>query len=543
MTLSVNGREVEFCLDTGADVTVLTYSTFLSLKTQISNSSTILMGANGRELEVCGEVYLKIKGKRRATHCNAYVVKGASRNLLGADQILDLGLLAIVNSVCEQAFDPLLEYPKLFTGLGIMPYEFKIALRDNTKPLHLFSPRTIAAGLREKAKAEIDNMLLMNVIERVERPTDWCSGLTIAPKPNGAIRMCIDLTALNKGVRRETYPMPRVSEMLSRLAEGRIFSKLDANSGFWQVKLDPKARLMTTFITPWGRYCFKRMPFGISSAPEFFQRSMEKILEGLEGVVCLMDDVLVFAKDQNTHWQRLRAVLSRIYNAGMTLRKDKCEFGCQSVRFLGHIVSGEGVKPDPSKVQAIVDMNPPTSKKDARRFMGMVNYLSKFSKRLSEFSVPIYAISGQKSAWFWGISQQLSFDQIKKELINSPILCAFDLDRKHRVSADSSQYAIGAVMLQLNNREQWQPVEYASRKLTDVETRYAMVEKEALAVTWACEKFDYYLVGRQFEIETDHKPLVAILGDKDLSSLPLRVQRFKMRMMRYGYTIFHTPGT
>ena len=355
--------------------------------------------------------------------------------------------------------------------------------------------------------------------------------------------MCVDLTALNKGFMRETYPLPRISEMLSRLSEGKIFSKLDANSGFWQVKLDPKCKLMTTFITPWRRFCFKRMPFGISSAPEFFQRGMEKILEGLEGVVCLMDDVLVYADDVETHWERLRTVLNKISESGMTLRKDKCVFASKTVKFLGHIVSGDGIKPDPEKVKAIVEMSPPTNKKEARRFMGMVNYLSKFSKKLSGFCVPIYAVSGQKSVWHWGDSQKLAFENIKTELTKSPILCTFDLNRKHRVSADSSQYALGAMLLQQNNEGQWQPVEYASRKLSKTETRYAMVEKEALAITRACEKFDYYLVGRQFEIETDHKPLVPILGDKDLSSLPLRVQRFKMRMMRYCYTIFHTPGT
>ena len=419
---------------------------------------------------------------------------------------------------------------------------FSISLKPDTVPLNLYDPRSIAAGWRDKAKEELNKMLSLGVIEEVDEPTEWCSGLTIAPKPNGAIRMCVDLTALNKGVKRAVYPLPKVSKMLSKLAKGRIFSKLDANSGFWQVKLDPSSKHLTTFITPWGRYCFKRMPFGISSAPEFFQRCMERILQGLKGVICLMDDVLVYASDHNDHWDRLKAVLSRIANSGMTLRRDKCEFGVQSVRFLGHVVSGNGIKPDPEKVKAIAEMNPPTSKTEAKRFMGMVNYLSKFSSNISELCVPIFAVTGQKSEWYWGAMQQQSFDLIKAELSNTPVLCAFDLSRKHRVSADSSKHALGAVLLQFNCRGDWQPVEYASRKLTEAETRYAMVEKEALAVTWACEKFDYYLVGREFEIETDHKPLVSILGEKDLSRLPLRVQRFKLRMMRYGYTIFHTPG-
>ena len=461
---------------------------------------------------------------------------------MGMTELRQLNLLAVINAMSSNEFDPIKVFNKVFKGLGTMPGIFTIELVEDAKPVRLMSPRPIAAGLREQAKAEIDNMLANGVIKQIEQPTDWCSGLTIAPKPNGKIRMCIDLTNLNKCVKREVYPLPRISDMLSKLAEGTLFSKLDANSGFWQVKLDPRCKLLTTFVTPWGRYCFNRMPFGITSAPEFYQRTMEKILDGLDGVICLMDDILVYGQDANEHWTRLRSVLERIEKSGMTLRKEKCEFACTEVKFLGHIVSGRGFKPDPDKVKAINDMKPPTSKTEARRFTGMVNYLMKFSSKLAGLCAPIYAVSGSKSEWFWGPDQKEAFEMVKEEITKSPVLCKFDLRAKHRVSADSSKSALGAVLLQLNEKSEWQPVEFASRKMTEAETRYAMVEKEALAVTWACEKFDYYLVGRKFEIETDHKPLIPILGEKDLSKLPVRVQRFKLRLMRYNYDIFHTPG-
>jgi hypothetical protein len=452
--------------------------------------------------------------------------------------------LAVVNSlqVENSKFDPCKVFPKLFAGLGVMPDVFKIELKAGLEPYRLCAPRPIAAGLREQAKAELDRMLELNVIQPVEQPTDWCSGLTIAPKPNGKIRMCIDLTRLNAGVKRELYPLPKVSDTLSRLAKGRVFSKIDANSGFWQVILEPESRLLTTFITPWGRFCFNRMPFGISSAPEFYQRSMEKILHGLEGVVCMIDDVLVYGANADEHWLRLRKVLERIAASGMTLKKEKCEFGLPEVKFLGHVVSSEGVKLDPDKVKAICGMSPPTNKTEARRLMGMVNYLNKFGKNLAELSVPIYKITGARSEWFWGPDQQDAFGKIKLALSNAPILCAFDVNSRHRVSSDASKNAIGAVLLQVNSKGDWQPVEYASRKMTDAECRYAMIEKEALGIAWACEKFDYYLVGRKFEVETDHKPLISLLGEKDLSQLPVRVQRFKMRLMRYDFSIFHTPG-
>ena len=474
----------------------------------------------------------------------ASIIKNATRNLLGIVEIRGLNLLAVVNSIQpnKKAFDPYKDFPVLFEGLGTMPDVYKIVMKSDVKPYKIRTPRSIAIGLREKARSELRKMVELKVIEPVEQPTEWCSGLTIVPKPNGAIRMCVDLTMLNRGVEREFYPLPRVSDMLSQLSTGRLFSKLDANSGFWQIMLDPESRALTTFLTPWGRFQFRRLPFGLSSAPEIFQRSMEKILFGLEGVICMMDDVLVFGRDAKEHWIRLRLVLEKIEKSGMTLKKEKCEFGVTEVKFLGHIVCLAGVKLDPDKAKTIMEIMPPSCKREAKRFLGMVNYLNKFSSRLAELCSPIYETTSS-TPFYWGIDQQSAFEEIKKELSSAPVLCAFDVTRRHRVSADSSRIALGAVLLQFTEDQYWQPVEYASRKLLPAEKNYAMIELEALGITWACEKFDFYLVGRKFEIETDHKPLISLLGEKDLSQLPLRVQRFKMRLMRYDFEISHTPGS
>ena len=188
-------------------------------------------------------------------------------------------------------------------------------------------------------------------------------------------------------------------------------------------------------------------------------------------------------------------MLERIERSGMTLKKEKCEFGKSEIKFLGHVISSTGIKPDPEKIKAILEILPPTSKTEARRFTGMINYLSKFSNKIAELCAPIYAISGTRSVWMWDKVQQEAFEKIKLELSKAPVLCTFDMSKKHRVSADASKNAIGAVLLQIDSNGFGRPVEYASRKMTDTEERYAMIEKEALALTWACEKFDYYLVG------------------------------------------------
>ena len=541
--LGVNGKELDFTLDTGSQVTIITEQSSRDLKLDLVKPSKYLVGADGTQLNVIGESEVELSNKNKSVDCLASIMRGSRRNLLGIVEIHGLHLLHVVNSLacCFFVFDPFTEFAELFQGLGTMPDIFSIALKPDTKPYKIFSPRPIPIGLRDQAKQEINKMLELNVIRPVDVPTEWCFGLTIAFKADGKIRMCVDLTMLNRGVQRELYPLPRVSDMLSQLSTGQLFTKLDANSGFWQIILEEESQLLTTFLTPWGRFCYNRMPFGISSAPEFFQKSMEKILHGLEGVICMMDDILIFGKNSKEHWKRVRLALERIRDSGMTLKKEKCQFGMTEVKFLGHLVSVQGIKPDPDKVTAIMALTPPTCKREARSLMGMVNYLNKFSKKLAEISGPIYAVTGA-SDFVWGPDQDAAFLLIKHEISKAPVLCAFNVHCKHRVSADSSRQALGAVLLQLNADDEWQPVEFASRKLTDAETRYAMIELEALGITWACEKFDFYLVGRVFEVETDHKPLITLLGEKDLSLLPLRVQRFKMRLMRYQFQIFHTPG-
>ena len=448
--MKVNDKAVEFTFDTGAEVTVITEKASKVLGLELTEPAKCLTGADGSDLNVTGMSTVCIKSTYMSVNAIVYVLKGARRNLLGLPEIKSLNLLAVINELCVREFDPLKTFPKIFKGLGTMPGVFKINLKQDAVPKSLYSPRVIAAGLKDKAREEIYGMLADKIIEPVEEPTEWCLGLTIAPKQGGKIRMCVDLTNLNRSVEREVYPLPRVNEMLSQLSEGRMFSKLDANSGFWQVRLDPDSKLLTTFITPWGRFCFKRMPFGLSSAPEFFQRAMEKILMDLKGVICLMDEVLVFGKDADEHWQRLYEVLKRIENSGMTLKKEKCEFGRSEIKFLGHVISGVGVKPDPEKVRAILEILPPTTKTEAKRFTGMINYLSKFSSKISELCAPIYAVSGSRSIWMWDRVQQEAFEKIKLELSKAPVLCTFDLNKRHRVSVDASKNAIGAVLLQLD---------------------------------------------------------------------------------------------
>ena len=231
----------------------------------------------------------------------------------------------------------------------------------------------------------------------------------------GSEEECVDLKPLNESVLREVHPLPKVDETLAQLTGARVFSKLDANSGFWQIPLAKPSRLLTTFITPTGRYCFNKLPFGISSAPEHFQKRMSAILSGLNGVVCQMDDVLVFGKDKSEHDARLTAVLKFIESAGVTLNPEKCDFGQNRLKFLGHI-DEKGITADPDKIAAIREKQTPASVPELRRFMGMANQMGKFSPNLANLTQPLRELLSKKHTWVWGDSQDQAFKSVKDEL-------------------------------------------------------------------------------------------------------------------------------
>lgn len=243
-------------------------------------------------------------------------MKGLRTNLLGLPAITALNLVARLNSVEDYRAKVLAAYPDVFTGLGNLGEPYQIELKPDAKPYAIHTPRRVPYPLRDKVKKELERMEAIGVISKVEKPTPWCAGMVAVLKKSGDVRICVDLKPLNESVLREIHPLPKVDDVLAQLSGATVFSKLDANSGFWQIPLDSSSRHLTTFLTPFGRYHFNKLPFGISSAPEHFQKRMEKMLAGLEGVVCLMDDVLVFSQNVRGHDARLDAVLRRIQSSG-----------------------------------------------------------------------------------------------------------------------------------------------------------------------------------------------------------------------------------
>ena len=522
----MSGTPMELQIDTGAEVMVITEKAWRSMGAPpVTSSDRTLRGPASHELTALGKFEAEMSARRKKVVEDIYIVKCLHRCLLGRLAIEKLELLAVntIAQVKSTTESPEKAFPELFEGLGRMNGVYQIQLQNDSKPFALSTPRRVAIPLLKAVEKELKRMEELGVIKKVEEPTEWCAGMVVVPKDNGKVRICVDLTNLNKSVKRERHPLPAVDQILAQLTGAQVFSTLDANSGFWQIPLDSHSAKLTTFITPFGRFCFHRLVFGITSAPEHFQRRMSGMLEGIPGVLCMMDDVLVHGKTQKDHDERLTLVLSRLQAAGVTLNQEKCKFSQTSVRFLGHVVDHTGIQPDPEKIAAITHVRTPKNVGDIRRFLGMINQLSKFSPNLAEETQPLRELLSKERAWVWGEPQELAFRRLKKILMNAPVSPILTATEKQSSPQMLRLTGWEQSCSRSNRNGEFQPVAYISRSMTPTEQRYVQIEKEALAFTWACERLSDYVMGLTFHVQTDHKPLVPLFTTKHLEELPLWV--------------------
>ena len=468
-------------------------------------------------------------------------------SLLGDKSCEDLGLVkrvyrinTAVNELNDSVDAIVKNYAEVFRGLGSLPFTYKIQLKENAQPV-VHAARRVPAPLKTRLKKELDRMTTMGVIKKIEEPTDWVNSMVCVKKKNGDLRLCMDPQDLNDNVKREHYQIPKREEIIREMAGARYFSKLDASQGFWQLKLDECSTKYCTFNTPFGRYCFLRLPFGIISASEIFHRAVEHIIEGLEGVRSYVDDIVVWGSTIQEHNERLTQVMERVQKYGLKLNKNKCQFGVQEIVFLGDKLSAQGVEPDQEKICAIQSMPRPTEKADVRRIMGMLNFIAKFIPNLSVKTSCMRELLHEDNLFEWTNRHEREWENLKQTLTTAPVLTFFDPSKKIKVSTDASKDGIGGVLLQAEG-EHWKPVAYASRTMTETECRYAQIEKECLGLVFGLEKFHSYIYGLPtFTVETDHRPLVSIIK-KNLNDMSPRIQRLMMKMLRYDFELVYTPG-
>ena len=250
-----------------------------------------------------------------------------------------------------------------------------------------------------------------------------------------------------------------------------------------------------------------------------------------------MDDILIIGRDQAEHDKQLKQVLDRLVERKLTLNLEKCLFSQSRLQYLGQIIDSDGIRKDPSKVKAITDMAEPQNIADLRRFLGLVNHLMKFCPNLAEKTKPLRDLLKKERAWVWGKAQQEAFQQLKADMASNQVLALYDPEKETMVSSDASSFGLGAVLVQKQPSGEMRPVAYASRSMTETERHYAQIEKEALAITWALEDWAEFLIGMRFKVETDHKPLIPLFSTKLIDELPVPIQRFRMRLMRFDFAI------
>ena len=377
-----------------------------------------------------------------------------------------------------------------------------------------------------------------DLIEKVEGPTPWVSPILTVPKDSGDIRICVDMRAPNQAIKRTRHITPTIEDLTNALNGATVFSKLDLNSAYHQLELDETSRSMTTFSTHIGLRRYKRLIFGANCSAEIFQDALATALGGLRGVMNVWDDIIVYGNTPEEHTQNLRATRNRIREVGLTLNKKKCKFNQESIKFFGHIFSKEGIQADPSKVEAIMKMPAPEDATAVRSFLGMTNYLSRFLPNYADLTAPLRKLTKQDQKFKWQKVQEEAFQQIKAHLAgtDSRVMTYFDPKKRTAVTTDASPVGISAIL-----EQEGKVISYASRSLTEVEGRYSQTEREALAIVWACEYFNVYLYGAEFNLITDHKPLEIILNNPK-SKPPARIARWSIRLAQYKYKVIYKPG-
>jgi hypothetical protein len=380
-------------------------------------------------------------------------------------------------------------------------------------------------------KEEIDRMVKLGVMRKVNR-SEWGSPAFTIWKKDGTLRSIADFRELNKRIKRKPFPIPRIQDILQKLEGFMYATSLDLNMGYYHIELTPTASSYCTVVFPWGKYEYLRLPMGLCNSPDIFQEKMGDLVAGLEFARAYIDDLLVISSGSLAdHLEKLEEILKRLQQAGLKVNSSKSFFAREELEYLGYWITQEGVKPLSKKVEAINNLKTPTTRKQVRSFVGMINYYRDMWIRRSEVLAPLTALTSKNAKWQWTEIEQNAFNTMKRILARETLLSYPDFNKPFHIHTDASKIQLGAVISQ-NDK----PIAFYSRKLKPAQTRYTTTERELLSIVEVLKEFRTILLGQELIVHTDH----ANLTFKNLTSE--RVMRWRLYIEEYSPQLTYIKG-
>lgn len=549
--ITVNGRTLAMEIDTGAAVSLMSRDNFQKffkgqITPQLHNTKDILKTYTGEQINIDGTVYVQVSDSGNEIALPLMIVPGNGPTLLGRNWLHAVKIKWDINFCATVSVETILKkYPLVFadSNTPVKNIKASIYVKDNAIPAY-FKARQTPYALLPKVDEEIDRLLKDDIIESVQN-SEWAAPCVPVVKSDGSVRLCGDYkVTVNKYADIDGHPIPRINDLYAKLGGGKSFSRLDMKHAYEQLLLEPDSRKYVTINTHRGLFTYKRLPYGVSSAPSIFQRVMDSMFRGMANVLVYLDDILITGPTDEEHLRTLDAVLCKLAEGGWHLKDSKCEYLQSSVVFLGHTVDKEGIHPAGAALAAIRDARAPTNVTELRSFIGMVNHYARFIPGLSGKLTPLHELLHKDNAWSWTNKRQTTFNTIKTLLSSPKLIVHFDPDKPLVLTTDASDYGIGAVLSHAFDDGTEKPIACFSRTLSSAERNYAQLDKEGLAVIFGLKKCHQFVYGRHLTIITDHKPLITLLGEHKLvpQMVSPRIQRWALTLASYDYTIKFRPG-
>lgn len=544
-TILIENANVKAKIDTGSVTNCMNLKVFNNLK-----AKKVKKYPSEKEFETYGG------GKTQAEFRCFLVVEHADKKVLQEFHIFnnnDITLLGLetcevlgfvkrcqseVHSIDDTAKERFInENRDVFDGIGTFREVGSLKVKDNQCPV-VKPVRRIPRALYERLKSTLQDFVNREIIKPIDdEDLEWVHNLVVREKPDGKLRVCLDPKELNAILKPEVYPIPRSEEINSKLAGKKIFTVLDCKDGFYHIKLDEASANLCTFNTVFGCYKFLRLPFGLSIAPQLFQKINTRNFANIDGLIIYIDDLLIAAETEEEHDKILEQVLNRARELNVKFNERKVQYKVSEVKYLGQKYSEYGMRIDEARIKAIHDIQEPKNKKELQSILGMINFIREYIPNMSEITAPLREMLKKNMIFKWLPVHSKVLDELKRRISSAPVLGIFDENKEITIQADASKNGLGACLMQGGK-----PIAYASRSLTETEKRYAQIEKELLGIVFSCRKFHFFIYGKDVTLQTDHKPLVSIFK-KDVAEIPsVRIQNMRMKLLKYRLKLVHVPG-